>query len=301
VLTPAEIAATAATIAHAQRPDGAIPHWPGGPIDPWNHVEAAMGLDVAGAHERAASAYRWLAAQQQPDSSLGAESDTNFTAYLAVGARHHALCTGELDCWPAVARAMDFVLTRQEPTGQCRWRDGPTALLAGCASIHLSLGAAELLADEPRPDWAAARVRLAEAIRTRPDLFEPKPHSMDWYYPVLAGVVPATHLDARWAEFVVPDLGVRCVSDEPWVTGGETAELVLTLAAHGRDAGELFDCLNRLRTPDGDYWTGWQYANRVHWPAERTTWTAGAVLLANAAISGHQPTLDVFRSATIGR
>src|SRR6266702_1354651 len=118
-----------------------------------------MGLDAAGAHERAASAYRWLAAASRP-----------MAAYLAVGARHPALCTGELDCWPAVARAMDFVLTRQEPTGQCRWRDGPTALLAGCASIHLSLRAAELLADEPRPDWAAARTKLGEAIRTRPEL-----------------------------------------------------------------------------------------------------------------------------------
>ncbi len=303
MLTPAEIAATANTIAAAQRPDGAIPYWPNGPIDPWNHVEAAMGLDAAGAHERAAAAYRWLAAQQHPDGSIGVESDTNFTAYLAVGVRHHALCTGECDCWPAVARAMDFVLTRQEPTGQCRWRTGPTALLAGCASIYLSLRAAELLAGEPRPAWVAARKRLGDAIRTRPDLFEPKPHSMDWYYPVLAGVVPVTHLDARWDEFVVPGLGVRCVFDQPWVTGGEAAELVLTLAAHGRhaQAAELFECLDRLRTPDGAYWTGWQYANRVHWPAERTTWTAGAVLLANAALSGHRPTLDVFRSATIGR
>jgi hypothetical protein len=317
MLTPAEITATADTIVAAQRPDGAIPYWPDGPIDPWNLVEAAMGLDTAGRHPQAGAAYRWLADRQNEDGSLAARyqgdavadpaADTNFTAYVAVGIRHHALCTGDRTLWPTARRAIDFALTRQEPDGHCRWRADSTTLLAGNASIHLSLRAAEHLASdvgEPRPDWTAARARLGNAIR-RPELYEPKPHAMDWYYPVLAGVLDGWYLNERWWEFVVPGFGVRCVRDQPWVTGGETAELVLTLVGLSRraDAMALMNNLTRLRAPDGSYWTGYQYENKVFWPDERTTWTAGAVLLADAALAGHQPTLDVFhvRTNTIGR
>ena len=60
---------------------------------------------------------------------------------------------------------------------------------------------------------------------------------MDWYYPVLGGAVrgdeAAEMLAGRWDEFVVPGLGVRCVSTNPWVTGAETCELVLALEALG--------------------------------------------------------------------
>ena len=312
MLTPAEITATAETIASAQRPDGAIPYWPNGSIDPWNLVEAAMGLDTAGMHTQADAAYHWLADRQNEDGSFFAKyqgdavtdpaADTNFTAYVAVGVWHHALCTGDRTLWPMVRSAIEFVLTRQEPDGQCRWRGGPTALLAGNASIHLSLRAAEHLASdagEPQPDWTDARARLGNAIR-RPELFEPKPHAMDWYYPVLAGVLDGWYLNERWSEFVVPGFGVRCVHHEPWVTGGETAELVLTLVGLNRraDAMALMNDLTRLRAQDGSYWTGFQYESKVFWPDERTTWTAGAVLLADAALAGHQPTLDVFQART---
>ena len=53
---------------------------------------------------------------------------------------------------------------------------------------------------------------------------------MDWYYPVLGGALrgaaAAERLARGWDTFVVPGLGVRCVSDQPWVTVAETCELV---------------------------------------------------------------------------
>jgi hypothetical protein len=119
---------------------------------------------------------------------------------------------------------------------------------------------------------------------------------MDWYYPVLCSVTGLDSLDAAWDRFVVPGLGVRCVHDQPWVTGGETAELALTLATRGdraRAAALLAD-IERLRHHDGSYWTGYQYANDNLWPEERTTWTAGALLLAHAALAGDPATLAVF-------
>lgn len=114
---------------------------------------------------------------------------------------------------------------------------------------------------------------------------------MDWYYPVLAGPVRGPgaleRLNTGWPEFVVPGLGVRCVRDEPWVTGAETCELALALDAAG-DTGralELFADVQRLRDPSGAYWTGWQFANAAHFPAERSSWTAAAMILAADALS----------------
>ena len=62
VLTADQVRATVAWIAAEQDADGALPWFRGGQLDPWDSVEAAMALDVGGEHDRAAAAYRWLAA-----------------------------------------------------------------------------------------------------------------------------------------------------------------------------------------------------------------------------------------------
>jgi hypothetical protein len=138
---------------------------------------------------------------------------------------------------------------------------------------------------------------------------------MDWYYPVLGGAVrdaPAERLlKAGWDTFVVPDLGVRCVSDEPWVTGAETCELAMALDAIGQrdQAMELFEQIQFLRADDGSYWTGWQFETGKHFPHEQSTWTAAAIVLAadvlaseavlDATASGgsHTPAASIFRDA----
>ena len=48
VLSSEEICLTAQSIASLQLPSGMIPWFVGGHCDPWNHVETAMALDVAG-------------------------------------------------------------------------------------------------------------------------------------------------------------------------------------------------------------------------------------------------------------
>jgi len=313
-----DVDATAATIVAAQRPDGAIPWEAGGTLDPWNHGEAAMGLDVAGLHAEAEAAYLWLAANQNADGSwfagyTGGEvtdraRDSNFSAYVAVGVTHHGLIRADerfLErLFPTVDRAIEFVLRLRRPGGEIGWRTGSSeALLTGCCSIHHALRHASALATRlgrPRPHWDSAADHLRDAVVGRPHLFTPKPHAMDWYYPVLGSVLTGEaadeHLRAGWDRFVEPGLGVRCVHDQPWVTGGETAELALTLAARGdRDRAEkLLTDIQRLRHDDGSYWTGYQFANDVLWPDERTTWTAGALLLADAALDAEPATLAVF-------
>ncbi|MDQ4026194.1 MAG: prenyltransferase, partial [Actinomycetota bacterium] len=108
--------ATADAIEHVQLRDGSIPWYPGGRLDAWNMVEAAMGLDAAGRHGAAEAAYRWLAASQRPDGSWAAAYrdgivedatlDANFCAYVAAGVWHHYVATRDLDflawCMPAV-------------------------------------------------------------------------------------------------------------------------------------------------------------------------------------------------------
>jgi hypothetical protein len=128
---------------------------------------------------------------------------------------------------------------------------------------------------------------------------------MDWYYPVLGGAVRGDEaralLDTRWHDFVVPGLGIRCVSTNPWVTGAETCELVLALDALGdRDlALRLFADVQHLRDAGGRYWTGYVYPDEAFWPGEHTTYTAAAVLLANDALTGETAGADIIRGSTL--
>ncbi len=326
VLSPADVAATARSIAELQRPDGMIPWFPGGHCDPWNHVESAMALTTCGLDEEADRAYQWLVDTQLPDGSWfnyylatgvkDARLDTNVCAYLATGAWHRYVSTGDADglarLWPTLAAGVDFVLRWQKLDGAVRWSLDPSgvleeyALLTGSSSIYHSLrcaiAAAELLGHE-RPDWELAAGRLAHALAHAPGAFAPKVEfAMDWYYPILSGAMegPAAHarIDDSWEAFVLEGRGVRCVSTGEWVTAAETAECVLTLDALGRDAEalELFTWAQGLRNEDGSYWTGMVYPEEATYPPlERSTYTAGAIVLAADALSRTTPASGLFR------
>lgn len=324
VLSAADIERTARSIARTQEPSGALPWYPGGHTDPWDHVESAMALSAAGLLEEAESAYEWSRSTQRPDGSwplkivrgdvADAAADTNFCAYLAVGVWHHFLISADMGfvtrMWPVVRAAIEFVLGLQTTRGEIRWARAttgtaaPEALLSGCSSIHHSLRCALALAEavgEPQPDWEVALGRLGHVLNHHPEAFERKErYSMDWYYPVLGGALRGAaateRLCAGWSDFVVADLGVRCVNDHPWVTGAETCELVLALDAMGsrERAVALFAAIQHLREVDGSYWTGLVYSDGKRWPEERTTWTAASVVLAADALSRTTPASDIF-------
>ncbi|URM91560.1 prenyltransferase [Streptomyces sp. MRC013] len=328
VLTAGQAAETVAGILAVQHDSGAIPWFRGHHLDPWDHTEAAMALDAAGEHDAAARAYDWLARHQNADGSWYAAyhdgdagrptnlaRETNFCAYAAVGVWHHYLATGDeafLDrMWPAVRAAVGFVLALQQPGGQIGWKreaDGTPvtdALLTGSSSIHHALRCALAVAEhreEPQPDWELAAGALAHAVARHPERFLDKScYSMDWYYPVLGGAVTGAaakeRIESRWDEFVVPGLGVRCVAPNPWVTGGESCELALTLWAMGESdrAVDVLRSIGHLRAEGGLYWTGYVFeGDRAVWPAELTTWTAGSLLLAVAALGGDEATAAVF-------
>jgi len=333
VLTRGELAASAASIVAMQEPDGAIPWTTGAHTDVWNHLESAMALTTTGQWAASERAFAWALAGQRPDGSWpmkyvagtveDASGETNMSAYLAVAVWHHWLVRRDpafvARCWPAVRRALDWVVSVQLPFGGIAWaqewvdgRPGAVhqdALLAASSSVYQSLRAGVSLAelmDEPQPEWELAGGRLRHALRAHRDRFLDKSEfSMDWYYPVLGGAVRGADADrllaARWDEFVVPGLGIRCVSTNAWVTGAETCELVLALEALGDRARamRLFADMQHLREPDGRYWTGYVYPDDVNWPGEHSTYTAAAVVLAADALSDTTAGADIMRGRTL--
>lgn len=307
-------------ILDTQRPDGEIPWTDGDKTDPWDHVESAMGLNVAGHSFSARKAWEWLARNQVSDGGWysayrnGNPSDrtreSHMATYLAVGLLHDFMIHGDRKLlermWPAVERAVDFALRLQAASGEVFWAVSPEgdvdpmALLTGSSSVFMGLKCALAIAAElglRRPRWATARDRLGHAIRECPHLFNMTKarFSMDWFYPVLCGAITdeaaERRLDRHWKKFVVTGQGVRCVSDRPWVTVAETCELCLTLCAMGRRnrAEIVFDWIVDRRYADGAYWCGFTFPDMTVWPEDRLTWTNAAVLLAADAIYGLTP------------
>lgn len=321
------IGATVDAIASLQCADGRIPWVAGGKTDPWNMVEAAMALDAGGRHEKAERAYEWLRRTQLPHGGwysyydhtgvLDQTLDTNISAYIAVGVRHHWILTADdlflARMWPVVERAIDHVVGQQFPWGGIAWRaddPGDGALLTGSSSIHLSLRAAIAIAEtlgESRPEWDVALVLLADAIANRSHEFLDKSRwAMDWYYPVLSGVITGeearARIDAGWDQFVVNGLGVRCVADRPWITAAETSELALALMTMGdrERAAQLLAWVQFLRHGDGSYWCGMNFEGErfnekgEYFTADQPSWNSAAVVLADRALAGCFGTLGVF-------
>ena len=323
-----DVDAVCRLIVATQLPSGEIPWSTGDKTDPWDHVESAMGLAVGGYLAEARRAFAWLQSMQLPDGSWYASyrkgipddrtRETNMSAYVAVGAFHFYLIAGDRafleSLWDTVKRAIDFVLRHQTPRGEVYWAVSPAdtidpmALLTGCSSIYMSLRCALAIADIldfPQPAWQAAHERLGDAIRNRPHLFNvtKSRFSMDWFYPVLCGAVTgqdaAKHVQRHWKKFVVEGLGVRCVSDRPWVTIAESSELVLALDAMGETekAHIVFGWLSEHVFADGSFWCGFTFPDMTRWPEEKIAWTNAVALMAADALFRLTPAARLFSHA----
>lgn len=314
--SPISVEKMGAFIASIQKESGEIPWSQGGKTDPWDHVESAMGLCVGGFYEEAKNAYRWLASTQLDDGSWWSETlngeiinptkEANFSSYIAVGLFHYYLITLDLDfleeMWPMVSHGVQYAVKLQAPQGEIYWaknKNGKVdkmSLLTGSSSVYMSIKCALAIAGllgKKRSGWHKANASLGAAIKYKPDLFNmiKSRYSMDWYYPVLCGAITGEEakkrIDKSWEKFVVPEWGVRCVSDRPWITMAETAELVLTLAAiedYSR-ARTIFSWLSDKRFPDDSYWMGVTFPDGIIWPEEKSSWTAAAVMLAWDALN----------------
>lgn len=304
-------------ISRHQLPSGAIPWYEDGITDPWDHVECAIAMELTGRFDVAVRAYHWLKDIQNPDGSWYAgyrndkpsdlTLDTNFTSYIATGLWYHFLVTEEVgllsEMMPTMEKAIDFVLNLQQPTGEIYWActpDGsvwPGAILGSSCCIWQSLRnavrVAELLGLD-RPAWEAAGHRLRDAILNRPDLFDKHDENgqcfaTNWYYPVLTGVLEGDDaeslIDKHWHDFVVEDWGCKCVQGTPWVTVGETTELIMSLYRM-RDtarAGAMMNWILKLNDHGGGFQTGIKLPDQMIWPEEQNTWTSAGVIMALSA------------------
>ena len=320
---------TAHYIANLQLPSGAIPWFEDGITDPWDHVEGIMGLTTAGFYNEALNGLKWLEKTQLPNGAWYAayrddevadanRAESNFVAYPATGLWHYYLATKDMAVlrrfWPMIRKAMLWVTSLQTQYGDICWAYdfnkgiSQDALITGCSSIFKSLECTILIAETlnfPTAGWQRARTKLGTALLQQPNRFDrtwasKARFSMDWFYPILSGVItgPAAQqrLSNRWDEFVVTGLGCHCVNDEPWVTVAESCELIMSCVAAGEAAkGQvIFENLMQFQLENGAWWTGYAYKDRVHWPDERPTWTAAAVLLAADALQGQSSTASLF-------
>ncbi|MBW1841846.1 MAG: phenyltransferase domain-containing protein [Deltaproteobacteria bacterium] len=320
-----DIDTVSALIKNTQKASGEIPWFDGEKTDPWDHVEAAMGLSVGGYFREARRAYEWMARTQLEDGSWYASyrdgipvdktRDTNLSSYIAVGVYHYYLISKDTPfltaMWETVRSAIDFAIRLQAPTGEIYWaispegKVDPMALLTGSSSIYMSIKCALAIADRlgyEMPVWKQSLKKLKIAIKDRPWLFNMTKarYSMDWFYPILSGVLTGERAQRRierfWDKFVIKGQGIRCVSDRPWVTVAETCELSLALSAMGDHhlSKTVFNWILDKTNKDGSYWCGFTCPDMIIWPEDKTTWTNAVVLIAADAIYHLTPASRLF-------
>ena len=316
-------------ILSVQNKDGSIPWELEKKLDPWDHIEAAMGLSIAGKKDEAEKAFLWLSDSQLKDGSWFAEylnsipmtqrRETNFSAYIGTGLWHHYLIFKDKhflkNMLPTLSKALNFVQSMQTENGDIYWayEDGKQALddslITGSSSIYKSLectAAIFNLFDKSVESIIFSMERLKNSINNNPERYDrswesKSRYSMDWYYPILCGIYDEEKslecLNSKWSEFVVEGMGCKCVKEEPWVTVAESSELVTALVKLGltSEAETLFNSLHQWRDKkDGLYWTGYVYPDNKFWPIEKPTWTAGAVLLAADSLYGFTEGSELF-------
>ena len=315
-------------ILEVQNQDGSIPWEKGKKLDPWDHIEAAMGLSIAGNKVESEKAFIWLSDNQLDDGSWYSEyiesvpqtkrRETNFSAYLATGLFHYFLIFEDKKflerLFPSLEKAMEFVISSQTSKGDIYWakEEGieilDDSLITGSSSIYKSLECAIAIYNilgKPIENLKESRLSLKNSINNNPERYDrswesKSRYSMDWYYPILCGVYDDKEgisiIDSKWSDFIVLGMGCKCVVEEPWVTVAESSELVIALVKLGliEKAEYIFNSLHQWRDEDGLYWTGYVYTDEKFWPVEKPTWTAGAVLLAADSLYRFTRGSDLF-------
>ena len=103
---------------------------------------------------------------------------------------------------------------------------------------------------------------------------------MDSYYPIIGGIssknIVSSLISNIKTSFWIKGLGIKCVSDEPWITVAETSECSIAFKKMGEDeiALELLYAIAIVDSRSIPY-MGWQYIENIYWPEETPSWTSG--------------------------
>ena len=319
------IASVAEWILTLQKESGDIPWRRDGKTDPWDLVETAMGLKIGKQFGASCKAFKWLKDRQNPDGSWyssymnGVPEDrtceAHMAAYISVGLFHTWLINKDTlfleYMWPTMEKGIEYAISLQTEEGEIYWAKSPEgkvdpmSLLTGSSSIFLSLKCAIAVAHilgKKRAAWELSFNKLGKSIREKRHKYNvtKSRFSMYWFYPILSGAVTgekaAQRIEKYWDKYVIEGQGVRCVSDQPWVTIAETSELVLAL--HGMDHTEkakiIFSWIQDRIYDDKTFWCGYTYPDMVIWPEEKISWTNAVVLMAIDALFSLTPAANLF-------
>ncbi len=308
-----------------QRESGDIPWYTNGKTDPWDLVESVMGLNIGKQFDASLKAFEWLKNMQNKDGSWyssyinGKPEDktceTHMAAYISVGLFHTWLSCKKTAVlkhyWPTMEKGINYAISLQTETGEVYWAKSPEgkvdpmSLLTGSSSIFMSLKCALAIArilGKMQTSWQRAFDKLGRSIRENRHLYNVSKsrYAMYWYYPILSGAMTGERADRRiskyWNKYVIEGHGVKCVSDQPWVTIAETSELVMALCGMGcfRKAGILFSWIQDRIYEDKTFWSGYTYPDMVIWPEEKISWTNAVVLMAADALYSLTPASKLF-------
>ncbi len=308
-----------------QRKSGDIPWHRDGKTDPWDLVETIMGLNIGNKFDASLLAFEWLKNMQNRDGSWyssyikGKPEDktceTHMAAYISVGLFHTWLISKDIGVlehyWATMEKGINYAISLQTKTGEIFWAKSPEgkvdsmSLLTGSSSIFMSLKCALAIAcilGRQQTSWERAFDKLGRSIRENIHNYNVSKsrYSMYWFYPILSGALTGDKAEKRvakyWNKYVIEGQGVRCVSDQPWVTIAETSELVLALCGMGciKKAGILFSWIQERIYEDKTYWCGYTYPDMVIWPEEKISWTNAVVLMAADALYSLTPASGLF-------
>ena len=294
---------------------GAIPSNQDNSHDPWDHLEAVMGLATLGHKTQALKGLDWMSANQNEDGSwyslydndepLELNKQSNYSSYIAVAVWHFYLLNQEKDFlysfWQSVKKGILFSLSLQNINGAIAWNVDESSkidkeyLLTGCSSIAKSIECAIAICQvlghkNYEEEWKIAHSKLLATLENPSEIFDLKKDrsrfSMDWYYPILGGINSKNRINTLTNKikesFWVKDLGIKCVSDEPWVTVAETSECSMAFKKIGEDkiASELLQNAISIVDAKGIPYMGWQFHENIYWPEETPSWTSAACILA---------------------
>lgn len=312
-------------IASLQNKSGDIPWHADGKTDPWDLVEAIMGLNIGKRFEASFLSFEWLKNIQNKDGSWYSSyirekpgdrtCEAHMAAYISVGIFHTWLMNKEMKLldyfWPTMEKAVNYAVSLQAPGGEIFWAKSPEgkidpmSLLAGSSSVFMSLKCALAVAGllgKQKASWETAFEKLGKSIRENIHNYNVSKSrfSMYWFYPVLAGALTGRKAEQRiekyWDKYVIEGQGVRCVSDRPWVTIAETSELALALNAMGwvDKAKIVFSWILDRIYEDKTFWCGYTYPDMIIWPEEKISWTNAVALMAQDALYDLTPASGLF-------
>jgi len=293
-----------------QTEDGSIVWDLNGKCDPWDHLECLLALAIFEEEAHFKKGMNWFFANLD-DNHLIQSEFKNGKVHKDYYEHHHAIYAAVpllqylhmgldkkyvKEKLNEVAKITEATLAARDQFGCFYWAQDingmcDNSLITATSSIYLSLKCAIKIFEkfginttELKTELKSIRACFHEnSERFDRDQVDRSRFSMDYYYPFLSGLDQDKESFIKGLSlFYVDGLGIKCVIEEPWVTFAESSELIIALCRFGEFdlARKIFMEIDEFKDQDGVLPTGYQYAEKIFWPDERSSWTNAAYVIA---------------------